>query len=60
METFILKGPKPGNEIVKLANEKSYDLIVIGSRGLSGMKEYLGSVSHKVLNGVSVPVMIAR
>ena len=60
VETFILKGPKPGNEIVKLANEKSYDLIVIGSRGLSGMKEYLGSVSHKVLNGVSVPVMIAR
>lgn len=60
VETYILKGPKPGNEIIKLSNEKSYDLIVVGSRGLSGMKEYMGSVSHKILNGVSVPVMVAR
>lgn len=30
-----------------------YDLIVIGRRGLSGVKEFfLGSVSHKVISGV--------
>ncbi|MDO4503320.1 MAG: universal stress protein [Coriobacteriia bacterium] len=60
VQTFILKGPKPGDEIIKLTKERDYDLIVIGSRGLNGMKEYLGSVSHKVLNAVSVPVLVAR
>ena len=34
--------------------------MVIGSRGLSGIKAYLGSVSHKVLNGSKVSVLIAK
>lgn len=60
VDTFILKGPKPADEIIKLAKEKEYDLVVIGSRGMSGMAEYLGSVSHKVLNALSTPVLIAQ
>ena len=32
--------------------EKGYDLIVIGRRGMSGIKEFfMGSISQKVLNG---------
>ena len=48
------------DEIIKLIEKGGYDLMVIGSRGLSGIKAYLGSVSHKVLNGSKVSVLIAK
>lgn len=40
--------------------EKGYDLIVIGRRGMSGIKEFfMGSISQKVLNGAKdVSVLI--
>lgn len=59
-ETLILTGTNPATEIIKLVDQRKYDLVIIGNRGLTGMKEYLGSVSHKVLHGVSAPVLIAR
>ena len=42
--------------------DKGYDLIVIGRRGLSGLKEFfLGSVSHKVFSGAKdISVLIAN
>ena len=42
--------------------EKGYDLIVIGRRGLSGLKEFfLGSVSQKVFSGAKdISVLIAN
>ena len=55
-----ITGTNPATEIVKLIDQGDYDLVVIGNRGLSGMKEYMGSVSHKVLHGSSVPVLIAK
>ena len=46
--TKILFG-EPGPEIVKHANENKMDLVIIGSRGLNSLQEFvLGSVSHKV------------
>ena len=57
---MLITGTNPATEIVKLIDQGDYDLVVIGNRGLSGMKEYMGSVSHKVLHGSSVPVLIAK
>lgn len=59
-ETRILKG-EPGPEIVKLANEENYDLVVVGSRGLNAFQEMvLGSVSHKVAKRADCPVLIVK
>ena len=58
--TLIITGTNPATEIIKLLDKDQYDLMVIGSRGLSGIKAYLGSVSHKVLNGSKVSVLIAK
>ncbi|WP_165452736.1 universal stress protein [Paenibacillus thalictri] len=50
-----------GETIVEYANEHGCDLIVIGSRGLSGIKELvLGSVSHYVAQHASMPVLIVK
>lgn len=56
----ILHGT-PGPEIVKYANEKRVDIVVIGSRGLNGLQEMvLGSVSHKVIKRVHCPALIVK
>lgn len=59
-ETLMVKGSDPAAELLKLTAQKPYYLVVIGSRGLSGIKEYIGSVSHKVLHGADVPVLIVK
>ncbi|MEX2104095.1 MAG: universal stress protein [Bacilli bacterium] len=59
-ETCILHG-EPGPIIVKYANENKVDLIVLGSRGLNALQEFvLGSVSHKVAKRANCPVMIVK
>lgn len=56
----ILKGT-PGPEIVRYANAKNVDLVVIGSRGLNSLQEMvLGSVSHKVMKRVNCPALIVK
>jgi nucleotide-binding universal stress UspA family protein len=56
----ILHG-EPGPTIVEYANAKSFDLIVVGSRGLNSLQEMvLGSVSHKVAKRAKAPVMIVK
>ncbi|TDF91708.1 universal stress protein [Paenibacillus piri] len=59
-ETVHLKGD-PAHEILKYAGNTEQQLIIIGSRGLSGIKEMmLGSVSHKVSQLSSCPVLIVH
>jgi nucleotide-binding universal stress UspA family protein len=56
----ILHG-EPGPTIVQHANEQSFDVVVIGSRGLNGLQELvLGSVSHKVAKRAACPVLIVK
>jgi nucleotide-binding universal stress UspA family protein len=56
----ILQGD-PGPAIVEYANSHQADIIVIGSRGLSGLQEFvLGSVSHKVAKRANCPVLIVK
>ncbi|BAU27998.1 nucleotide-binding universal stress UspA family protein [Aneurinibacillus soli] len=51
----------PARQIVTFAKENNTDLIVIGNRGLSGLKEVmLGSVSHKVSQLAECPVLIVK
>jgi nucleotide-binding universal stress UspA family protein len=60
----ILRKPVRGNPaevICKIAEEEGYDLIVIGSRGLSGIESFfLGGVSDKVSHHAVCPVLIVR
>jgi nucleotide-binding universal stress UspA family protein len=52
---------KPASMIVGEAAYGGFDLIVIGSRGLSGVRELvLGSVSHQVVNESKVPVLVVK
>jgi nucleotide-binding universal stress UspA family protein len=51
----------PAERILSLVKENAHDLIVIGSRGLSGISEFfLGSISNNVSQYSSVPVMIVK
>ena len=46
----ILKEGHPSRTIVEVAREEGFDMIVLGSRGLGGLKRlFLGSVSNAVL-----------
>lgn len=52
---------RPADRIIEVAKEGGFDLIVIGSRGLGGIKEFfLGSVSDRVADGASCPVLIVK
>jgi nucleotide-binding universal stress UspA family protein len=52
---------KPAEIIIKLANKENYDLIILGSRGLSSVKRYLlGSVSEDVTWHAKRSVLIIR
>jgi nucleotide-binding universal stress UspA family protein len=53
-------GPPPA-EICAYAKEHGFDLIVIGSHGLSGFKHLLlGSVAERVVHHATVPVLVVR
>lgn len=59
-EIHILHG-EPGPTIVEYANKRSFDLVIIGSRGLNSFQEMvLGSVSHKVVKRVNCPVLVVK
>ena len=53
------EGPE-AESILKVAESRKADLIVMGTRGLGMLKSYLvGSVSRKVIHHASCPVMVA-
>ena len=57
----IIKGADPGYDIVQYSKKHRIDLIVIGARGLGGIKEiFLGSVSNYVVHKSKIPVMIVK
>ncbi|WNQ11302.1 universal stress protein [Paenibacillus aurantius] len=56
----LLEG-KPESKILEFAKGRGTDLIIMGSRGLNGLKElFLGSVSHYVVQHSKVPVLIVK
>lgn len=59
-ETAVRKG-KPYEEIVEFADENDVDAIVMGTRGRSGIEDYLiGNVTEKVVRTANVPVVTLR
>lgn len=51
----------PPDVILEVAKREDFDLIAVGSRGLTTVKKYLlGSVSEKVSEYAEVPVLIAK
>ncbi len=58
---YVVRRGDVSEEIVSLSEEGQFDQIVIGSRGLSNIKElFLGSVSHKVIHISKCPVTIVK
>ena len=58
---IILKEGHTVEEILKTAREGNFDLIVIGARGISKLKELLiGSVSHGVTIHAPCPVLVVK
>ncbi|MCA9813105.1 MAG: universal stress protein [Nitrosarchaeum sp.] len=50
-----------GKEIIRYVNNKKFDILVIGSRGQSELKEvFLGSTSNYVLHKTQIPVLIVK
>lgn len=59
-EIKILHG-EPGPAIVEYANKNNFEIVIIGSRGLNVLQEFmLGSVSHKVAKRANCPVLIVK
>jgi nucleotide-binding universal stress UspA family protein len=58
IETIIELGT-PWKELTRLAHDGQYDLIVVGSRGVGQVAEFLiGSNSTRVVQHSSVPVLV--
>ncbi|MEZ4527470.1 MAG: universal stress protein [Desulfobacterales bacterium] len=59
-ETIVEKG-NPADVIVRVAEQRKCDLIVMGSYGISGLAEaIIGSTSRRVLKRTQIPVLVVR
>ncbi len=59
--TDLITHGDPATRIIDVAEERHVDLIIMGSRGVSGIKRlFVGSVSDKVVNQALCPVMLVR
>jgi nucleotide-binding universal stress UspA family protein len=58
---MLLEMGDAAQKIMESASKIKCDLVLIGSRGRGGFKELLlGSVSHKVTNHASCPVLVVK
>lgn len=59
--TFLARGGKAGEVICRIAEDKSADLIVVGTRGHNKVKRaIIGSVSNYVTHHAPCPVLVSR
>ncbi len=57
----VLQGLDPAQEIVRYAEAQGAEMIVVGSRGLTGIRRVvLGSVAAKVVALAHCPVLVVR
>lgn len=61
VETILVRGDAPADAIIREAESKSADLIVVGSKGFGGAKGFLlGSVPNSVLRSSRIPVLLVK
>jgi nucleotide-binding universal stress UspA family protein len=61
VRTELIASPSVVGGIVDFAEKESIDLIVVGTKGRSGLKKLLlGSVASGIVNYAHCPVMISR
>jgi len=59
-EKIVLEG-HPAEVVVKVADDKRVDLIVMGTRGLTGARRMLlGSTAEQVIRWAPCPVLVVR
>lgn len=52
---------EPAERLAEVADERNADLLVMGSRGLTGIQRVLlGSVSYKVVRASPLPILVVR
>jgi len=57
----LIKEGRPAQTIVSVVKEENIELLVIGTRGLSGLREItMGSVAHKVTVASPCPVLVVK
>lgn len=56
----VLEAPDPAAALVEFAHSNSVDQIVIGSRGSSMLRRYLGSVSSQVVAQAHCTVTVVK
>ena len=57
----IFEEGHPAETIVRVASEQGFDMIIIGSRGMGGLKRlFLGSVSNAVVHNAKVSVLTVK
>lgn len=59
-EVLFLKNISPAEGILKIAEEKNCDLIVMASHGMGGVRGFIGSVTLRVLSKGNKPVLVCR
>jgi nucleotide-binding universal stress UspA family protein len=61
VETMLLRGHDPAEEIVRVASDVGADLVVMGTHGHTGIAHaLLGSVAGKVIRSFTGPVLTVR
>jgi nucleotide-binding universal stress UspA family protein len=59
--SMVIKRGNVAQEILALANKEKFDLIVMGSKGRSGIVDaIMGSVAQKVSNAAKQPVLLIK
>jgi nucleotide-binding universal stress UspA family protein len=61
VQPVLAQGTSPSDAILKEATSKAADLIVVGSKGFSGVKQFfIGSVPNSVLHQADIPVLLVK
>lgn len=57
---FFWEDGVPAREIIAFAQDKGYDLIVMGTHGAGEVAWYMGGVADRVASQATVPVLLLR